>query len=213
MLGLVMRTTPALFTLCLLFVSCLSLSAAHHKKTIQVFNGQNLDGWSIEGGGQFSVADGMLKVNRGTGWLRSDATFGDFVLVMEFRFLEDGANSGIFVRTSETSNKEEGLWPTSRYQVQCMNNLEGANPLGYIFPHNVPEVQFLYDLEAVKAAYKPTGEWLRYEITVRGDRLTTKLNGKLINVVTDISMPSGHIGIQGEDGLLEFRKIEVTPLK
>jgi hypothetical protein len=77
----------------------------------------------------------------------------------------------------------------------------------------VPEVQFLYDLEAVKAAYKPTGEWLRYEITVRGDRLTTKLNGKLINVVTDISTPSGHIGIQGEDGLLEFRKIEVTPLK
>tara|TARA_B110000305_G_scaffold69532_1_gene78063 strand:+ start:158 stop:574 length:417 start_codon:yes stop_codon:yes gene_type:complete len=133
--------------------------------------------------------------------------------VTDFRFLEDGANSGIFVRTSKTSNAEEGLWPTSRYQVQCMNNLEGANPLGSIFPHNVPEVQFLYDLEPVKKVYKPTGEWLRYEITVRGDRLTTKLNGKLINVVTDISTPSGHIGIQGEDGLLEFRKIEVTPLK
>lgn len=207
-----MRSTPILTALCLLLGSSLTGFAAHHE-TIKVFNGKNLDGWVVEGGGQFGVEDGVIKLNRGTGWLRSADTFGDFVLVMEFRFLEDQANSGIFVRTSKTSNAEEGLWPTSRYQVQCMNNLEGANPLGYIFPHNVPEVQFLYDIEAVKKAYKPTGEWLRYEITVRGDRLSTKLNGVLINVVTDISTPSGHIGIQGENGPLEFRKIEVTPLK
>ncbi|MBT5903123.1 MAG: DUF1080 domain-containing protein [Opitutaceae bacterium] len=207
-----MRITPLLAALCLTLVSGAACFAGHHE-TIKVFNGKNLDGWVVEGGGQFSVEKGVIKLNRGTGWLRSADTFGDFVMVMEFRFLEDGANSGIFVRTSKTSNAEEGLWPTSRYQVQCMNNLEGNNPLGYIFPHNVPEVQFLYDAAAVKAAYKPTGEWLRYEITVRGSTLATKLNGKLINSVTDISTPSGHIGIQGEDGLLEFRKIEVTPIK
>ena len=208
-----MRSTPAFLTLLILLTSGAVLSAAHHGKTIPVFNGKNLDGWSIQGGGQFSVADGVLKVNQGTGWLRSDETFGDFVLVMEFRFLEDGANSGIFVRTSKTSNSEEGLWPTSRYQVQCMNNLEGSNPLGILLPHNVPEIQFLYDVEKVKSAYKPTGEWLRYEITVRGETLMTTLNGTLINSVTGITAPSGHIGIQGEHGLLEFRKIEVTPLK
>lgn len=207
-----MRSTPVFVALGLFLVSSLTCLAGHHE-AIKVFNGKNLDGWVVEGGGQFGVEDGVIKLNRGTGWLRSADTFGDFVLVMEFRFLEDQANSGIFVRTSKTSNAEEGLWPTSRYQVQCMNNLEGTNPLGYIFPHNVPEVQFLYDIEAVKKAYKPTGEWLRYEITVRGDRLSTKLNGVLINVVTDITTPSGHIGIQGEDGPLEFRKIEVTPLK
>ena len=65
----------------------------------------------------------------------------------------------------------------------------------------------------MKSAYKPTGEWLRYEITVRGETLMTTLNGTLINSVTGITAPSGHIGIQGEHGLLEFRKIEVTPLK
>lgn len=208
-----MRSTPALLTLLVLLVSAAAVSAAHHGKTIQVFNGKNLDGWSVQGGGQFSVEDGVLKVNQGTGWLRSDDTFADFVLVMEFRFLEDGANSGIFVRTSGTSNNEEGLWPTSRYQVQCMNNLEGGNPLGILLPHNVPEIQFLYDVEKVKAAYRPTGEWMRYEITVRGETLMTTLNGVLINAVTDITTPAGHIGIQGEHGLLEFRKIEVTPLK
>lgn len=208
-----MRPTPLFAALCLLFGFGVVASAGHHGKTIKVFNGKNLEGWSIQGGGQFSVEEGVLKVNRGTGWLRSDDTFADFVLVMEFRFLEDGANSGIFVRTSGTSNAEEGLWPTSRYQVQCMNNLQGGNPLGMLLPHNVPEIQFLYDVEKVKQAYKPTGEWMRYEITVKGETLMTTLNGVLINSVTDISTPSGHIGIQGEHGLLEFRKIEVTPLK
>lgn len=208
-----MRSTPAFLTLLIMLVSASVVSAGHHQKTIAVFNGKNLDGWSIQGGGQFSVEDGVLKVNQGTGWLRSDDTFADFVLVMEFRFLEDGANSGIFVRTSKTSNDEEGHWPTSRYQVQCMNNLEGGNPLGILLPHNVPEIQFLYDVEKVKQAYRPTGEWMRYEITVRGETLMTTLNGVLINSVTDITTPSGHIGIQGEHGLLEFRKIDVTPLK
>lgn len=207
-----MRITPILVSLCLSTVTGATCLADHHA-TLKVFNGKNLDGWVVEGGGQFSVQDGVIKLNRGTGWLRSADTFGDFGLVMEFRFLEEQANSGIFVRTSKTSNAEKGLWPTSRYQVQCMNNLEGTNPLGFIFPHNVPEVQFLYDLEKVKKGFKPTGEWNRYEITVRGETLTTKLNGVLINSVTDISTPSGHIGIQGEDGLLEFRKIEVTPIK
>ncbi len=204
-----MRIPLVFVALCFTLIS----GAAANDQVIKVFNGKTLDGWVVEGGGQFSVERGVIKLNRGTGWLRSAESFDDFVLVMEFRFLEDKANSGIFVRTSKTSNAEEGLWPASRYQVQCMNNLEGNNPMGYIFPHNVPEVQFLYDLDAVKRAFKPTGEWQRYEISVRGSTLITKLNGVLINSVTDIATSSGHIGIQGENGLLEFRKIEVTPMR
>ena len=40
-------------------------------KIVALFNGTNLENWVIENGGQFSVQDGVLKVNRGTGWLRS----------------------------------------------------------------------------------------------------------------------------------------------
>ena len=76
-----------------------------------LFNGRDLDGWEIVNGGRFTVEDGLLRVNRGTGWLRSRDTFGDFVLTMEFRFLEPGAMSGIFVRTAATSNDDENGWP------------------------------------------------------------------------------------------------------
>jgi ankyrin repeat protein len=74
---------------------------------VKLFNGWNLDGWSIQNGGRFSVQDGILKLDGGTGWLRSDKTFADFKLVIEFRFLEEKANSGIFVRTGPTSKKDK----------------------------------------------------------------------------------------------------------
>ncbi len=34
---------------------------------VSLFNGKNLDGWVIENNAQFSVRDGLLAVNRGTG--------------------------------------------------------------------------------------------------------------------------------------------------
>ncbi|MCP4195714.1 MAG: DUF1080 domain-containing protein, partial [Proteobacteria bacterium] len=76
-----------------LFVRC-AINVA--PKSISLFNGTNLDNWVIENDAQFSVQDGVLKVNRGTGWLRSAGVFSNFTLVMEFRFLEAEANSGIF---------------------------------------------------------------------------------------------------------------------
>ena len=98
---------------------------------IQLFNGTNLDGWEIINNGQFSVEEGVLKIDRGTGWLRSNDTFADFVLTMEFRFLEDGANSGIFIRTGPTSADDENGWPNNGYQVQCMDTLTGT-PLAHL---------------------------------------------------------------------------------
>ncbi len=80
-----MRITPVLTALCLLLGSGLTGLAAHHKNTIQVFNGKNLEGWSVEGGGQFSVEKGVLKLNRGTGWLRSKDTFNPIKEVRDLR--------------------------------------------------------------------------------------------------------------------------------
>src|SRR5437899_8586901 len=62
-----------------------------------LFNGKDLTGWHIMGGGQFSVKDGVILLNKGGGWLRSDKEYKDFELRLEFRFVEKNANSGIFL--------------------------------------------------------------------------------------------------------------------
>ena len=177
---------------------------------IKLFNGWDLEGWSIQNGGRFSVQDGILKLDGGTGWLRSEKTYGDFKLRVEFRFLEKGANSGIFVRTGPTSTKDKNGWPDNGYQVQCMDSLEGK-PLATLLPYGAPKFAQKADLEALQKAYKPVGEWQTFDIIAHGESLVVKLNGTLVTTATKIKNRNGHIGIQGEHGVLEFRKIELLP--
>ena len=205
-----------------LLLGCVLLSAGQlshaANSAIPLFNGKDLAGWEIINGGNFSVVHGVLKVNRGTGWLRSKDTFGDFVLTMEFRFLEKEAASGIFVRTRPTSKDDENGWPDNGYQVQCMDTFTGRVPIGRLMPYGAPpfeglspsDLADLTDTEALKRAYKPTGEWHTYEIKAKGENLWVHLNGELITTATNIKKLTGHVGIQAERGLLEFRKIEVT---
>ncbi len=201
-------TFSTVFSLVLLIGYLPTVTSAEE---IKLFNGTNLDGWTIINNGQFSVEGGVLKINRGTGWLRSNDTFADFVLTMEFRFLEEGANSGIFVRTGPTSADNENGWPNDGYQVQCMDTLTGT-PLAHLIPYGAPPFDHQSDIDALKRAYKPAGEWHTYEIKADGEQLWVSLNGELITTATSIKNLRGHIGIQGELGLLEFRKISVEPL-
>ena len=196
-------------TLCLLFVGiALSISRGANAQT-DLFNGRGLDNWEIVNNGQFVVEDGVLKINRGTGWLRSSGTYSDFVLTMEFRFLEAGANSGIFVRTGPTSADDDNGWPNNGYQVQCMDTLTGT-PLANMIPYGAPPFEHQFNIDALKTAYKPTGEWHTYEITAEGEQLWIRLNGVLVTTATGIKNATGHIGIQGELGLLEFRRISIV---
>jgi len=199
------------FVPCLLLAFSLTVPAVVQAGTRSLFDGHTLKGWSIRNHGQFSVEDGAIRVNRGTGWLRSDDTFADFVLVMEFRFLEKNANSGVFVRTGPESNADEKGYPSNGYQIQCMDTVEGQYPLGSLILYGGAASEVKNDVEAVKRAYRPTLEWNRFEITCRGAQLSIKVNG--IEVTTaKLGNLTGHIGIQGEQGLLEFRKIEITEL-
>jgi hypothetical protein len=191
----------------LVLVSALAAASTHAAQSIRLFEGKDIDQWVIENDGQFVVEDGLLKLNGGTGWLRSKETFDDYTLVVELRFLEEGANSGIFVRTGPTSNDDDKGWPNDGYQIQCMDTITGETPLGTMILYGAPPAEHEIDLEALKRAYEPTGEWHSFEITCRGEKITVKLNGKTITRCTRIKNLNGHVGIQGEDGKLEFRKI------
>jgi hypothetical protein len=195
------------FLSALVLISSLPTATIHAAQSIRLFEGKDIKQWVIENDGQFVVENGLLKLNGGTGWLRSKDTFDDYTLVIEFRFLEEGANSGIFVRTGPTSNDDEKGWPNNGYQVQCLDSLTDEHPLATMIPYGAPPFEHESDLEALERAHKPAGEWHRFEITCRDEKLTVKLNGETITRCTGIKNLSGHVGIQGEDGKLEFRKI------
>lgn len=200
------------FILCLftLFFVTRSVNAGEEAKSL--FNGKDLSGWVIENEGQFSVRDGLLHVNRGTGWLRSKQQFTDFILTYEVRFLEPKANSGVFVRTARTSHADENGWPDNGYQVQCMDKTDQGRIFGALIDYGGGPFSELLDQPALEKAFNPTGEWNTVAVTCEGRFLSVRVNGVVITLVEGLQNASGHIGIQGEKGLLEFRRIDVQKL-
>lgn len=172
-------------------------------KTIDLFNGKNLEGWHVDGTkNQWEVIDGILTSNAAGSNLISDQKFEDFKLSAEFRYPE-GSNSGIYLR--------------GRYEIQIEDN-KGTPPSSIYFGG---VYGFLTPNEMV---VKSPGVWQTFEITLIGRRVTIVANGKTI--ICDQIIPGitggaidsnegepGPIMIQGDHGPVEFRKFEITPAK
>ena len=180
-----------------------------------LFDGRSLAGWTVlnTDAGNFSVRDGVLRVEGPGGWLRSDRQYADFLLRVEFRFLTDDSDSGIFVRADGVTPFGRG-WAGNSYQIQTRdvtrNQTNSPILIGDVYRHRTPPGQTVFDRAGALAAARPTGEWQEYEIEVVGDSLTVQLNGALVTRAAGIANASGYIGLQGESGAVEYRSIRIA---
>ena len=199
--------------------AALSVPAAAQAPTgfVPLFTG-SLDGWSIQNGGpeNFSVADGVLRVQAPNGWLRSEKRYGDFSLRVEFRFVTPDADSGIFFRASGDMPFGRG-WPNQSYQVQVRNPASESRfpPVGGLFRHGMPAGDMTFDPATASLVSTGTGEWQLLEIDVRGSDLVVRLNGTEVNRAGNIGNSPGYIGLQAETGTVEYRAIAIreTPAR
>ena len=177
---------------------------------VRLFDG-TLNGWTVENStaGNFTVHDGVLRVEGPAGWLRSAREFRDFTLRAEFRFMTPDADSGIFVRAIGSAIFMRG-WPGDSYQVQVrVPTAPGPlPPVGGIFRHGTPQGTTSLDPAAVKAAFTGVGEWQRLEIEVSGTSLRVRLNGTE-TTRADVVDRAGYVGVQGETGVVEYRSLEI----
>jgi hypothetical protein len=189
-------------------------SAAQTSTGTELFNG-SLDGWTIVDArpGTFRIEGEVLRVDGPEGWLRSDATYADFELTVEFRFLTDDADSRILFRAVGTEPFARG-WPNQSYQLQMLNPASESRfpPLGSLFRHGMPGGETRFDEPLARATSGPTGEWQTLEIRVSGTNMEAALNGVQVLAADGIGNSPGHIGIQGETNALEFRSLRLRPL-
>lgn len=175
----------------------------------------SLSRWTIENTAQdnFNARDGVLEVREPEGWLKSTERFADFELTVEFRFMTDNADSGIFVRALGEREFVRG-WPNQSYQVQLRNPIGESPfpPVGGLFRHGMASGETDYDEGLARQTSLPTGEWQTITVRVEGASLSAELNGALILRAEAIGNESGFIGLQGETGALEFRSIRLRPL-
>lgn len=177
-------------------------ASAPKGKLQSLFNGKDLAGWKIMRKGQFSVRGGLIFLNRGGGWLRTEKAWQDFELRMVFRFVDKNSNSGIFFRADNHPGPNVG------YQVQTKDDLSICS----IYNRGLGKPRVQKDEVLLKKTLKPAGQWQEYRIRAQGGRVEVSLNGKRITVAEGLTVRKGHVGIQGEGGTLEFRTVEITEL-
>jgi hypothetical protein len=171
---------------------------------VELFNGKDLSNWEPRFPGrpmEWTVKDGAFENAPKASDIRSKETFWNFELRAEYRYGK-GSNSGIALR--------------GRYEVQIEDS-RGRKPdvhsHGALYSRIAPAVD----------AANPAGEWQTLEIRLVGRSLTVKLNGKtLMEKATVEGMTAmgfdpdeaqpGPFAIQGDHGVVEFRKFTVTPL-
>ena len=204
-----------------MLVLILTVSCTNKKEYL--FNGENLDNWTIYVDDPnvnpedfFYVNDGMIEtVGVPNGYLRTKKEYENYHLHVEWRYPEEPTNSGVFVHTSGP----DLLWP-AHYQGQ----LKYKNAGDFIV-HGVGEYATIRDTVFTSTKeFKPVipkehptnesdaGEWNSYDIICSGNTVELKVNGLLQNVATDCSLTKGNIGLQAEGSKIQFRNLWVKSL-
>lgn len=185
-----------------------------------LYNGRDLEGWKVKDGKLDAwKADGELLscVGAEGGWLRTEKSYSDFVLKLEYR-IPPGGNSGVGLRFPAEGNPAHiGM------EVQILDD-------------DAPEFKDLiesqfnggiyYQAAAKRGAAKPPGEWNAYEITCRGPAVKIMLNGQpIVDIEVDTFREgagghaaladrpeSGFIGFQSHGSRVDFRNVEISDL-
>jgi len=210
-------------TLLLLLLVTLSLSSFSQKKEM-LFNGKNLDGWSIyvsdpkiDAASFFYVKDGVIETpGVPTGYLRTKKEFENYRLHVEWRYPEKPTNSGVFLHTVGPDK----IWPT-HYQCQLKHLSAGDFIIqGEGVSATVRDTVYLSTpkVKPIATKMKPSseknpGEWNSYDIVCMGNTVEVKVNGVLQNYATKCSISKGGIGLQAEGSKIQFRKIWIEKIK
>jgi hypothetical protein len=191
-----------------LIVRACQLEAADEPDFTSLFDGKTLKGWVPRQTDRFSVRDGVLVNDGGTGWLRSEKTYGDFEFQAEYRVIKPGSDSGIFFRASAESMEKEPHWPARGYQLQVID----AEGHCMLFGHGLAPPRFDRKAEALKSAIKDARQWQTIRLKVVGSRAEVAVNGVVVTTSDAIRAPEGHLGLQGENGHIEWRGLKIRDL-
>ncbi len=161
-----------------------------------LFDGKTLAGWKVQNNGNWRVEDGAIVVDKGDiGLLTTEQTWKNYELEVEFR-AQVGCNSGIFLNTKS----EAGDVSKDCYEV---NIAPPENP----FPTGSIVQRKLYQGAGEKA------EWQKYRMILENGHVRVWLDGKATADYQDESpVVSGFIGLQMNEGKVEFRNIRIRKL-
>ena len=180
-----------MFVLGFVFLTSLSSIA---QSDMSLFNGKDISGWKIYGTEKWYVEKGELICESGPdkqyGYFATDLEFKDFELTLQFK-QESNGNSGVFFHSQIEGTMISG-WQA---EVAPINLHSGGIYESY-------GRGWLIQPTTEKEKVLKEGDWNDMKVRVKGNEVTTWLNGVQMITLTDekIGSISGKIALQIHDG-------------
>ena len=161
--------------------------------------------WTTEG--NWKVTDGVVELTPRPGekgWSRWSSYLwlkGDPIQDFEFEFeymVQNRGNSGFYFHVGDKNSPVKNGIEVQIYDSAGKKKLSDHDS-GGIIPGIAP----------TKDAAKPAGEWNKFHITAKGNDLTVKLNGEVVN---EVKLDQGRVKDRPKTGYIGFQD-HALPLK
>jgi hypothetical protein len=159
--------------------------------------------------------------------MRTERQYENFLLHVEWRHMEAGGNSGVFIWSDATPAPQRPLpkglevqmleleWPrlnaekdgTPKHPGYVSGELFGANGLE-LTPENPRGRRSM----AVEMRCKGKGEWNTYDVVCVDGTVKLSINGKFVNGVSGSSIKKGYLCLESEGAEIHFRNIQLLEL-
>jgi len=219
----------------LLAAALLGGAANVNAQTRSLFNFKDLSGWHIDVPAMdkdssvktpFILRDDVfVSLANPQGHIITDASYENFRLEVQYRFPAKPGNCGVLVFAS-TPRVLYDMFPKS-IEVQMQHN--DAGDFWCIGEDiTVPDMEKRRGpksewgsvdgkkrriINLTDNSEKPLKEWNTMIIECVGNAIKVWVNGDLVNYGTKATAHKGQIALQAEGSEVEFRKVDLTPIK
>jgi hypothetical protein len=206
-------------------------------KTIPLFNGKDVANWDVDVPARdkdpnvpasFVARNGMLvSLGKPEGHLITKQQYKNYRLEVDYRFPGQPGNCGILVHASRPralykmfpqsievqmhSGNAGDFWVIQEdIAVPDMDKRRPRKP-GEKFGGAEGDARRILNL--TDDSEKPLGQWNTMVIEARDRTIKVWVNGQLVNEGTNATADHGKIAVQAEGTEVEFRKLELGPLR
>ena len=195
----------------------------------ELFNGRDLSGWidvntSPE---TWSVKDGILVCSgQPIGVMRSERQYENFILEVEWRHMQPGGNSGIFLwcdAVPQASRLPRGM-EVQMLELDWVNQHtmpDGSRPpVAYVHGElfgaggmtATPENPRGKRSKSLENRCLGVGQWNKYVVVAVDGCVKLSVNGKFVNGIRDASVKKGYLCLESEGKEVHFRNLRIMEL-
>jgi len=217
-----MKTTGLWILALVIILMSAGTTVSEETGFVALFNGEDLSGWVNVNCAPdtFTVRDGMIHCTGiPTGVMRTEKQYENFILELEWRHMQEGGNSGLFVWSDPVTASGVPFARAIEVQILDGRNSDLYTSHGDVFaihgatmkpdrPHPAGWMRCLPS----QHRSKPAGQWNHYRVTCNDGQIKLAVNGEVVSGGSECNFRKGYICLESEGSEVHFRNLRIKEL-